>query len=264
MKLTGYGLTDVGMTREHNEDNFFLDNEKELYIVCDGVGGQNAGEVASKMAVDLINSHFDKAIDDDEPFVGEYDESFLEPTNRLASAIRLANHVVYESARSNAALNGMGSTVVAITRSRNKLCIAHVGDSRLYLLRQGTISQLTDDHSLVMEQLKRGLITEEQAKTSNVKNVITRALGAMEEVDVDLEEIELEQGDKLLMCSDGLSNMVDDDTMLKVVETELETQEACRSLVKLANENGGKDNITVVIAIAEKKGFLSAISNFFK
>jgi serine/threonine protein phosphatase PrpC len=256
MKLQGTAISNVGMVRKHNEDSFFVDSDNELYVVADGVGGQNAGEVASRMAVELINDHLLKSRDHDEPFIGEYNDDYLDSSNRLASAIRLANRVVFESSHSNPALQGMGSTVVASTIEGNILCLAHVGDSRAYLLREGTITQLTDDHSLVSEQLKQGLITEEEAEKSTVKNVITRALGAKEDVDVDINEQDLQDGDRIVICSDGLCNMVSDEVILSIGSGKEKLVDICAKLIQTANDNGGKDNVTVAMMEARKKGLL--------
>lgn len=265
IRLRGTGLTDVGVTRAHNEDSFHVDNESCLFLVADGVGGQNAGEVASRMSVEVISTHFKKALEDNVPFVGESDKAVGEETNRLASAIRLANQVVHESSQSNPSMKGMGTTVVAITLTHNgNLGVAHAGDSRAYLLRHGGIFQLTNDHSLVAEQLRQGLISEEEARNSKVKNVITRALGAMDDVDVDVEEQPMEDGDMILLCSDGLTNMVDDETILSIIEDSQSMEDACSKLIKLANENGGKDNITAVLVAAEKKGLFQKLIKMFK
>jgi protein phosphatase len=263
--LRGTGLTDVGITRGHNEDSFHVDNNASLFVVADGVGGQNAGEVASRMSVEVISSHFSKSREDSVPFVGKPEESFSDETNRLASSIRLANQVVHESSRSNPSLKGMGSTAVAVTiTGKGMLGIAHAGDSRAYLIRSGGIFQLTNDHSLVAEQVRQGLITEEEAQNSKVKNVITRALGAADEIEVDIDEQPLEDGDMVLLCSDGLTNMVDDETILKIIEDNATMEDACRRLIKLSNDNGGKDNITAVLVTAEKKGLFQRLLKMFK
>ena len=266
IRLVGTGLTDVGTTRDHNEDNLHINNDLELFVVADGVGGQNAGEVASRMAVEVINSHYLKATeDDDEPFIGEAVESMSDEVNRMASAIRLANQVVYETSTSNPSLKGMGSTVVAVTATEDgNLAVAHAGDSRVYLIRDGGMFQLTNDHSLVAEQVRAGLITPEEAATSKIRNVITRALGVSPEVEVDMDEQPLEDGDIILLCSDGLTGMVDDDTILSVIEQQPSLEKACEELIRLSNENGGKDNITAVLVTAVKTGFFQTLRNIFK
>ena len=260
MKIEGFGLTDVGSVREHNEDSFLVDNEAALYIVCDGVGGRSAGEVASQMGVDVIRDHMRQYSDSDETFFGKSDDSLSKLTNHLGSAVRLANSVVHEAAASKPSLRGMGSTVVAAAIKDDTASLAHAGDSRAYLIRKGGITQLTDDHSLVEEQLKRGLISQEEARTSSIKNVITRALGPEGDLEVDLAEHELQPDDKLLLCSDGLSNLVPREDMLDIVENTERLDRACASLIKLANDRGGNDNITVVIVHVGSDGILG----FFK
>lgn len=261
MKLSGYGLSDVGMTRKNNEDSFSVDNESELYIVADGVGGHSSGEVASRMVADLINDYMQNI--KDREFVGKYDDAFAQSTNNLASAVRFANQIVFQSSRSNPALNGMSSTVVAVSNDDGLLSIVHVGDSRAYIIRENTITQLTDDHSLVMEQVRQGLMTEADARESKVKNVITRAMGATADVEADMDEIRLGKGDRLILCSDGLSNMVTDENMLDIVMSGLDPEAVCRRLVDTANANGGKDNVTVVYIEAEKKSFFSFLSRLW-
>ncbi len=260
MKIQGFGLTDVGVVRSHNEDSFYVDNESALYIVCDGVGGRNAGEIASQMGVDIIRDHMTRARGSSDAFIGAFDDSFSETTNRLGSAIRLANQVVYEAARSKPNLQGMGSTVVAAAYEDGILSLAHAGDSRAYLLRKDKLSQLTDDHSLVNEQLRKGLISEEEARLSEIKNVITRALGPERKINVELAEHEVQGGDVFLLCSDGLSNMVPDEMILSTMLETDRIDRACMNLIEMAKDNGGTDNITVVIVHAGKSGIFS----FFK
>lgn len=262
MKVKVGGITDTGMARKHNEDSFFVNEEGGLLVVADGVGGQSSGEVASKMAVELINDYITKFKAENRPYVGSVDESLSEETNRLASAVRLANQVIYESSKSNPSLKGMCTTVVTALIKGKSMSIAHVGDSRAYLLRSGTMMQLTDDHSVVSEQVKKGLMTESQARDSGMKNIITRALGLEATVEVDLEEVEVMDGDRVLLCSDGLTTMVPDDTILDTAAGLPDPEEACRRLVVLANENGGKDNVTVVLGNIRKNG-LSWIKNIF-
>jgi len=260
MKAHGFGLTDVGSVRDHNEDSFIVDNEHALYIVCDGVGGRSAGEVASHMGVEIIRDHMHQYRDSLDVFVGEPDDTLSKLSNRLGSAIRLANSIVYESANSKPNLLGMGSTVVALAVEGKTATIAHAGDSRAYLVRGGKVTQLTDDHSLVTEQLQKGLITEAEARTSNIKNVITRALGPEKDINVEIAEHKLEDGDKFVLCSDGLSNLVPREEILSSIVDSDGLDKACANLIKLANERGGDDNITVVIVETGTEGILG----FFK
>ena len=258
MRLVVGAHTDTGVVRHKNEDNFYVAEEEGLFVVADGMGGHASGEIASKIAVDVIRDYF-KGLKTGRPLqVGAYDEGCSEATNNLGSAIRLANQAIYEAARGNILWQGMGTTIAAVLIDGKRLSIAHVGDSRVYLIRMGNLEQLTDDHSLVAEQVKRDIISEEEARQSEVKNVLTRAVGVEPEVKVDLDELGLVDGDMLLLCSDGLTGMVDEDDILLMAMSNPDPQSACGQLIAMANENGGKDNITaVIVRIEKKKGFFS-------
>jgi protein phosphatase len=256
VRLDSFGLTDRGMRREHNEDSFLVDGERGFFVVCDGVGGLNAGEVASRMAVDMINQYMSRPGVEAEPFVGTYDDRVSDEANRLASAVRLANQAIYESARGNPQLQGMGTTVAAALVRGDRMSIAHAGDSRVYMVRAGAIEQLTDDHSLVQEQVRKGLISQAAARDSNIKNVITRALGIEPAVEIDLDDVALAGGDRIVLCSDGLSTMVEDEAIRETVLRENRPDRACKRLIDLANEGGGKDNITVIVIHVAKTGVL--------
>ncbi len=252
MEVAVGAKTDVGLKRSHNEDNLCVDPALRLFVVCDGMGGSNAGEVASKLAVETIQRHIKEAHDNDSlPMVGDYDSQFSRATNRLASAIRSANRVIRDGAKSEAGHEGMGTTVVSAVLNGSVLSIAHVGDSRIYLIRGETIQPLTADHSLVAEQVRRGLMTEEEAERSPQKNIITRALGIEDTVDVDLDEIPLMQGDGVLLCSDGLTRGVKPAEILDVVRRAREPQAASDQLVDRANAAGGLDNTTVVLVTVQ-------------
>jgi serine/threonine protein phosphatase PrpC len=258
------GRTDVGLVRKSNEDAFSLALDKGLLVVADGMGGHASGEVASRMAVDVIRNYFnDAAPGGKAPFIGTYDDDFTETANRLGSAVRLANMAIYEAARSNVQWRGMGTTVVCALFHNRKLSIAHVGDSRLYLIRAGDIEQLTDDHSVVAEQVKRQLISREEADRSEIKNILTRAVGNESEVEVDLDELNLLGGDILVLCTDGLTNMVRDEEILSVALAGQDPAVASRRLVELANREGGQDNITVVVAYILEENWLSSLINYF-
>lgn len=258
------GQTDVGVVRKGNEDAFSLAPDKGLLVVADGMGGHSSGEVASRMAVDAISNYFsDAAPGGKAPLIGTYDGDFTEMTNQLGSAVRLANIAVYEAARGNAQWRGMGTTVVCALLHNRKLSIAHVGDSRLYLIRAGGIEQLTDDHSVVAEQVKRELISREEADKSEIKNILTRAVGNEAEVEVDLNELNLRGDDILVLCTDGLTNMVRDEEILSVALAGRDPAVASRRLVELANQEGGRDNITVVVAYILEESWLSALINYF-
>ncbi len=240
--------TDVGLKRDHNEDYFCAAPELGLYVVCDGMGGRNAGEVASRLAVEVIQRHIREAGENVSlAMVGSYDAGFSPQTNRLASALRLANQVVNGAARSRSEQAGMGTTVVSALITGPMLSVAHIGDSRLYLIRGGVIQPLTEDHSLVAEQVRRGLLTEEEAERSPQKNIVTRALGIEATVAVTLDELPLEPSDTLLLCSDGLTRGVKPDDILQAVRSGMTPQATADRLVELANAAGGEDNTTVVL-----------------
>jgi protein phosphatase len=236
------------LVRQNNEDRFAVDLALSLFILCDGMGGQAAGEVASKLGVDTILEHCRQAARDPtlEVFGGAKSE-FSERTNRLASGVRLSNKAIHEAAEQSPSTNGMGATVVAASLNEHVLSVAHVGDSRIYLFRDGELRQLTQDHSLVMEQVRRGLLSPEEAEQSELANVIVRALGAESTVEVDLDDLWLNEGDQILLCSDGLTRMVPDAQIAPVLTEPYTAQQACERLVELANEHGGQDNITVIL-----------------
>jgi PPM family protein phosphatase len=240
--------TDVGLKRSNNEDDLCVDPDLGLYLVCDGMGGRNAGEVASRLAVETIQRHMREArLNENLPMIGAADRQFSTQTNRLASAIRLANQAIRNAARQEAEQEGMGTTVVSAALNGQVLSVAHVGDSRMYLIRGDTIQQLTADHSLVAEQVRMGLLTEEEAERSPQKNIITRALGVDDTVDVALDEVPLMCEDRVLLCSDGLTRGMKPAEILEVIRREKEPQRASERLVELANAAGGLDNTTVIL-----------------
>lgn len=239
--------SDPGVCRETNEDSFCLAEGLSLYMVADGMGGHAAGEVASRMAVEMICGHIERARFVREPFSGKYREELHDATNRLASAVRLANEAIFRASLENPAWHGMGTTLAAIRGAGDRVGIVHVGDSRVYLIRKGGHEQITDDHTLVSEQMREGLLSAEEAERSPMKNYLTRALGQREMVDVDLREVTVRSGDRLLICTDGLTNMVPEDVLLATVRSTSSPRVACRRLVEMANRLGGKDNITVVM-----------------
>jgi len=261
LQLFADGKTDKGLVRSNNEDNFYLDVQAGILVVADGMGGHASGEVASKMAIDLIRDYFKNIHEGRAPIIGNYQEDCSEITNLLGSAVRLANLAIFEAAGSDSKLQGMGTTVAAAMLDSNKLSIAHVGDSRVYLIRSGNIEQLTDDHSVVYEQMRQSLISREEAQQSEIKNILTRAVGIAPEVEVDIDELTVMDGDVLVLCSDGLSTMVLDEDILSAIVATDSPGEACEKLINMANGNGGKDNITVIAAYIKKKRWLSFLSN---
>ena len=253
MKIVAHGLSDKGLSRNRNEDSFFADKDLELFVVADGMGGHSAGDVASRIAVEALSGYIRKSRTGIEPLIGSSDSGRSAASNRLVSGIRLANQVVCEAAKNNASWQGMGTTIVAALVDGDRASIAHAGDSRAYLVRSGTISQLTDDHSVVAERVRKGLMSKEEAEGSGIRNLVTRALGHDEALEVDVTEIDIMDGDRLLLCSDGLTTMVADDVALMILASDHAPESACRRLVDEANNNGGMDNITVVAAFFTAK-----------
>lgn len=238
-------MTDVGKVRAINEDYFTAAPDLGLFIVADGLGGQKAGEVASKMAIEIVRSHL---TNNEGPLAGEYREEFSHDTNRMLSGIRLANSAIYEAGRKNPEQQGMGTTISSVRVKGDVMGLAHVGDSRIYRIRGRRLERLTADHSLVAEQLKRGLITQEQAAKSKHRNVITRALGVEETIAVDGDEQVLFDGDNILLCTDGLTDMVGEEDIERIITRNGDDpQRACEELVNRANDSGGVDNITVIL-----------------
>jgi len=257
------GRSDVGCVRSNNEDNFGYDMRHGIYIVCDGMGGQAAGEVASKMAVDTVLAYFRLSAEQGHFAVaGEPVNGASESAQAVSSAIHLANSEVFESSSTNAARSGMGATtVVAHVGKDGAVAIGHVGDSRIYLVRNGSISQLTQDHSLVMEQVRRGLITLEEAKHSEVANIIIRALGAEADVQPDLDDLVAQPHDVLLLCSDGLTRELEDHQIQDIINVNATQplQVACDALVDAARLGGGNDNITALLIRFNTKPWYSAL-----
>jgi protein phosphatase len=242
--------TDVGLVRTNNEDNFGYDVRRGIFVVCDGMGGQAAGELASKIGVETLLNHFSRDLHDSNAQVfGRNFSEVSERANDLANAIQLANEAIHDAAQRSAELTGMGSTIVAVSVESNghRYSIGNVGDSRAYLIRNGAIQQLTSDHSLVMEQVRRGLITMEEAEHSKLQNVIVRALGTEESVEPDLQDREFAAEDVLLLCSDGLSRYVKDGEILDVLSRATSLEKACEELVESAKAGNSDDNITCLL-----------------
>ncbi|HEX8617936.1 MAG TPA: Stp1/IreP family PP2C-type Ser/Thr phosphatase [Thermoanaerobaculia bacterium] len=248
MEVKAFGLTHVGRQRQHNEDTFLVEGDAKLFLVADGMGGHAAGEIASRIAVDSINEFIVHTKEDDGTWPHAYDEHFKRSTNRLMAAVRMANTRVLEAMRKDARLRGMGTTVVACLADGTTVSVAHVGDSRAYLIRDGQLSRVTNDHSWVFEQVQAGMLTEAEAEKHPLRNVITRALGGALQVSPDASEIEAQPGDVLLLCSDGLTGMVPESEILRIVTANKgDLQKICQQLIDAANERGGLDNITAVL-----------------
>src|ERR1700722_16074074 len=259
--------TDKGRVREANEDSYALDSRLNLFVLSDGMGGLDSGEVASRITVDTVLAHFRMADENPLlPLAGKRIEDASEMSNRLASAIRLANGAVQQAALDRGALNGMGATIVAVQFADDRMSVAHVGDSRVYRLRGGKFEQLTDDHSFVADQVRQGNMTEAEASGSNLKNILIRALGVEPEVEVDTRDELLKENDAILLCSDGLTRDLSDAQIAGVLAETEEPQEAADRLIQLANEAGGGDNITAIVLRPDGKptGTLGRLSRWLK
>ena len=251
-RLRFSGDTNVGRKRNHNEDAFSLPHGELLAVVADGMGGHASGEVASRMAVDAVEEHFDATAEDDTldwPF--KLDRGAHASASRLATAIRLANVRIHEDARKNQQRAGMGTTLVAAYFVADTLLIGHVGDSRVYRVRPTGIEQLTEDHSMLNDYARAKGVRPSQLKNYPHKNVIVRALGMKESVQVDLLSERLRVGDCFLLCSDGLSGMITDEKMHAIVCGTPDLDRAVGWLIDAANEAGGVDNVTVVLVRVE-------------
>lgn len=248
MKVKACGLTDVGRKRTRNEDSYLINEDLNIVILADGMGGHLGGEFASKMAVTTIEEVIDGMTTDPEATViSGVNCDDADYGDQLRHAIEVASEKIFDRAMYDSSLKGMGTTTVAALFNGGYVYIGNVGDSRAYLIHANKIKLLTSDHSLVNEQLQAGVITEEEVKKHKLKNIITRSVGFQQDVKPDVERVKLFLGDKILLCSDGLSNHVEEETIQEYVAN-FSSEEACRKLVDLANEKGGDDNITVVLA----------------
>ncbi|HSP16189.1 MAG TPA: Stp1/IreP family PP2C-type Ser/Thr phosphatase [Thermoanaerobaculia bacterium] len=247
MEVEAQGLTHVGRQRQHNEDAFLVETNAKLFLVADGMGGHAAGEIASRIAVDSISEFILHTKEDDGTWPHAYDEHYKRSTNRLMAAVRMANTRVLEAMRKDARLRGMGTTVVACLADNDVMSFAHVGDSRAYLIRNNNLNRITNDHSWVFEQVQAGMLTEAEAEKHPLRNVITRALGGALQVNPDASEVETKPGDVFLLCSDGLTGMVPEEEILRIVTQTDKLEDACQRLIDTANERGGLDNITAIL-----------------
>ncbi len=242
------GGSDVGRERAHNEDAILVDADRKLVVLADGMGGYQAGEVASQLAIDVVRE------DSSDATLTETDLGRIDPETgisvamrQLRGAIEKANNRICSVARGREELNGMGTTIVAARFYDGRVGIAHVGDSRCYRWRENALEQLTRDHSYVQDQLEKGLISEEEAKHSQQKNLITRALGIDAIAEADVQEFRTRPGDVYLLCSDGLSDLVDDEAIRAKLGANRTPPEHVKALVDIANANGGRDNISVIL-----------------
>lgn len=255
MRAIAAGASDVGLQREHNEDSYVVLKEYDLFVVADGMGGHRAGDVASKLATETISEFFKSTANDDVTWPFHFDTNLSEEENRLLTGIRVANRQIFERSTRSREYHGMGTTVVGAMFSprKGRMYIGHVGDSRCYRVRAGKIQLLTRDHSLINDYLLAMPDLTEEQRSELPKNVITRALGMQDQVVVDLQHDEPVPGDVYVLCSDGLSGMVQDDEIQKIVVQHPDIRDACAKLIALANEHGGEDNVTAVLIKIEEQ-----------
>jgi protein phosphatase len=254
MRITAAGLTDVGLQRDHNEDAFSCLDGYRLYLVADGMGGHQSGEVASSMVADVMAAFFKTTEKEDSTWPFPVDPNLSLAENRLSSAIKMANKQIFERSVTEHSLHGMGTTVVGLLLNPEHRAahVAHVGDSRAYRVRDGEIAQLTRDHSLINDYLMMMPDMPKEAMDVLPKNVITRALGMQDSVVVDMSTEDLQEGDRYLLCSDGLSGQVTDERIREIImEHEHELEKAVGALVRESNAAGGEDNVTVVLVAAD-------------
>jgi serine/threonine protein phosphatase PrpC len=247
--IEAYGRTDVGRRRKINEDSFLVSPETSLFAVCDGMGGHNAGEVASRMAIETISAFIQRsAVEKEITWPWGLDANLSFDANRLKTAIRLANARVFQAADNREELTGMGTTVVTALVSGDTMTIGSAGDSRCYLVREGALKQLTRDDSWVSAALGEGILNSDDVEHHPLRNVITKAVGARDAIDLDVLEHDLRPGDLVMLCSDGLHGMVNDQEIERIVLASPESlEEMSARLVDAANEAGGRDNVTVVL-----------------
>ena len=248
-KLRVVGLTDTGKVREHNEDTIAGDSDLGLLVLADGMGGYKAGEVASGLAVKTIVTMVREHLERENLQSVDAESGLARTSIILRDAIHRANKIIYQTAHTQAQCEGMGTTVVAALFFDNRVTIAHVGDSRLYRARGGKFERITMDHSLLQELVDRGLYSAEEAQRAANKNYVTRALGVEPSVEVEIREIPVEKDEIFMLCSDGLSDMIEDDDIHLTINTFSDNLDTvAKQLIQLANDNGGRDNISVLMA----------------
>jgi len=255
MQIKACGQTDVGRVRSSNEDAWGVFPELLFFVVADGMGGHAVGEIASHLSVDTMGEFMRASAQSSEvTWPADIDTHLPLPVKRLVAAGKLANDHIYQASRANPKLNGMGTTMVAVLVDQDIAYVAHVGDSRAYLIRDEKIRLLTEDHSLVNDYITQGLLKIEEAGRHPLKHVITRALGSNGKVEVDVQTLPLNHGDVFLLCSDGLSNLLTaEDIRTQCLDAQQDPQAACQRLIDLANKKGGEDNITVVLMVSTRR-----------
>ena len=266
------GKTDKGRRRQKNEDFLVIEKDLGLIVVADGMGGHASGEVASQLAASLCAQQLRRSLQSGHVPVFYHVPKNPDLDNRsllLGDCVKFANQAVFEAAQTNPANHNMGTTLVAALWLSDRVAVANVGDSRMYLVRGGALQQCTVDHSFVQDQVARGLLKPEDAEKSDLRNMLTRSIGVAEDVEVDLFELELEKDDFVLLCSDGLTKMLDDDQILSAFEGETDPFAVVDRLIKRANDAGGGDNVTVAIGRVEESvprlsGLTNAVKGVFK
>jgi len=249
MALEAAGMTDVGLVRNHNEDNYFFDTDLGLFIVADGLGGHAAGEIASKIVVDQVAKFIKDTANSETTTLSASGSNFASLNEiRLKTAIQMSNKAIAENIMLHPERETMGSTIVACLIEGKRVTMAHVGDSRGYKLSDDSIQQISRDHSWVAEQVANGILTKEEAKRHPFRNIITQALGNNSELNIEVHEFEITNSETILLCSDGLSGMVSDEQMLAIFNEASSLQSAARNLIAKAIGNGGEDNVTLVLA----------------
>jgi len=247
MRINASGLSDVGRSRSHNEDSMRIDVDRGLFLVADGMGGHGHGDVASRVAIEAIIDHMNRAFERWENGEGLDDAGERQLAVELEYSIHAAHRSVVGAVADDHSLAGMGTTVVGLIAGSGSVAVAHVGDSRVYLLRSGTMELVTEDHTWVNEQVKAGYLSQDQARSHPLKSVVTRAVGGDHAIEVDVRELPVESGDVFLLCSDGLTTMLTDDEIESQLTSGGSLDDRCRRLVDLANNRGGVDNITVIL-----------------
>jgi PPM family protein phosphatase len=259
--------SDIGCVRENNEDSFRAAPELGLFVLSDGMGGLASGEIASRLSVDTVVKHCGEARANPAlPLTGKPTDGISEASSRLVSAIRLANEAVYRAAKETGNAGQMGATLAAVSIDGERMSIAHVGDSRIYRLRSGNFERLTRDHSFVAEQIDRGRMTAEEASSSALQSVLIRAIGIEPDVEVDVNDELWMRGDAILLCSDGLTRELSDEQIAAILGENEDSQEAADTLVDLAKQAGGGDNVTAIVVRCSTKpaGALARIGRWFR
>jgi protein phosphatase len=267
LEVRASGISDIGLQRERNEDSFLIQSSLNFYIVADGMGGHLAGEVASRVAVEIIGKSFQKwseAQTPEDELFGYADSSLSRAGNYVLSSIRLANSVIYEMATQYEQYSGMGTTIVALLVTPDLIIAANVGDSRIYMIRDGGIEKMSKDHTVVSEHMEMGVMTEEEASNSPLRHILTRNLGSSENVNPEVFEIVPQGSDRFILCTDGLTDLAEETEILELAGKENDPESLCRNLVNLALRRGGHDNTTVVSVFVENEKLYAAPGIFRK